>query len=71
MISDEIIDVLLPGPDDDHNIQANFAHHVAIILVDNMKFFKDNFSDIIDRHIKHKYSAEMAEKSVVVCVIMF
>lgn len=56
---------LLPSSIDNVTITNNFAIHVSRILTTNMPFF-ENLQDAVLRHIPHKFSTEMAQKSVVV-----
>ena len=60
---------ILPTSDDDNKLRTNMSILVSRILCKHMKFFKVCFADIAIWHIKHKYSAEMSEKSHVVSMI--
>lgn len=65
---------LLPSEEDAQILRSNFAMHIARVLK-HMKFFKQ-FGSGLERHIRHKYYAEMSKKSKVVskcllCGIVF
>jgi L1 cell adhesion molecule like protein len=57
---------LLPSASDDIALEQNFAILVSRVLATHFKFFKFTFDDVVQGHIEHKFSAEMAKKSVVV-----
>ena len=57
---------LLPTADDNKALRKNFIIFVSRFLASNMWFFKFTFDGVIQGHIKHKYSKEMATKSTVV-----
>ena len=40
------------------------------VLCEHVEFFKKNFEDIVDTHIKHEFYDEMSMKSITVSVIM-
>ena len=40
------------------------------VLCEHVEFFKKNFEDIVDTHIKHEFYDEMSMKSIMVSVIM-
>ena len=65
---------LFPTAEDHIALQQNFVVHIARILAAYMPFFSFAFADVVDKHIKHEYSKEMAQKSQVVsirfCVLM-
>ena len=46
---------VLPSNTDESNINHNFALIVSRRLVDHLKYFKQNYYDVVDRHniIKH------------------
>lgn len=60
---------LLPTLDDDKALRKNFIVLGSRLLASNMKFFKFTFDGVIQQHIKHKYSKEMATKSTVVSIV--
>ena len=62
---------LLPTLDDDIAHQKNFIVLGSRILASNMKFFKFTFDGVIQQHIKHNYSKEMATKSTVVSIVSY
>jgi L1 cell adhesion molecule like protein len=57
---------LLPTSTDNQILRKNFTVHISRILAQNMPFISHTFSDVIDWHISHQYSKEMARKSEVV-----
>ena len=77
-LSDEIPDIssipllsipvhtILPSTVDGQTLIHNFTLLTSRILVDNLKHFTENYSDVVDRHIKHAYYREMSQKSITV-----
>ena len=61
---------LLPTPEDDVALRDNICVLMSRILCAHVEFFKINFEDIVDTHIKHEFYDEMSMKSIVVSVIM-
>ena len=57
---------LLPTKFDDAALKENVSVLVSRVLCTHLTFFHDYFKDVVDWHIKHKYYAEMAKKSLVV-----
>ena len=51
---------LQPTALDDQILQNNISTLISLILCNRMEFFKVCFQDIIQWHIKHKYSTEMS-----------
>ena len=62
----EVLEKVLPTDCDDAVVQDEFALLVARMMCDNMPCFKENFSDVVQCHIPHKYVQEMSSKSEVV-----
>ena len=54
---------VLPSDSDHQSLMHNFALLVSRHLVDHIRYFKENYSDIVIRHIKHDYYDEMSQKS--------
>lgn len=59
------ISTFLPDRDDCRSLRSNYAILLGRELVKSIPYFKD-FADCIPIHIKHMYSQEMSQKSVVV-----
>lgn len=57
---------LQPTALDDEILHDNISTLISRILCTRMEFFKVCFQDLIQWHIKHKYTIEMSQKSVVV-----
>ena len=53
-------DILLTN-EEYSSLKTNFGILVSRMLCQNFKYFKTNFSDVVTRHITHKYSKEMSE----------
>lgn len=66
---EDVISTVLPTEEDDAIIHDEFSILVARILCSHITYFKDTFADIVDRHIQHKYSQEMSQKSEVVSIV--
>ena len=60
-----VADNMLPSRSDDQALKENFAKLVSRVLVEHLRYFKLSFEDVVDWHIKHQFSEEMAKKSVV------
>ncbi|KAL5467006.1 hypothetical protein EMCRGX_G031171 [Ephydatia muelleri] len=56
---------LLPTPEDDVALRDNICVLMSRILCAHVEFFKINFEDIVDTHIKHEFYDEMSMKSIV------
>ncbi len=61
----KIWDASLPSDDDFHYMRGYFTDMTKRILVENMKYFHDHFSDCVDAHIRHEFSVESSQKSTV------
>jgi len=59
------VSVFLPDQEDCRSLRSNYAVLLGRELVRSIPYFKE-FTDCIPSHINHKYSREMAQKSVVV-----
>ena len=62
----EVFKTILPSPHDNEIMATYFSKLVARVLVTHMPFFKVTFADVVDWHIPHQFSQEMARASVVV-----
>lgn len=49
------VDVVLPSFADQQAIKHNFTLLVSRILVEHLQYFKESYSDAIDRHIVHEH----------------
>ena len=47
-------------------LKQNFAIHISRIIADYLSIFKEDFKNLVPRHIPHKYSKEMSMKSKIV-----
>lgn len=65
---DYVPNSILPRHGDDTIIKENIAILISRILYERLSFFNFSFDGVIQWHIKHKYSAEMSCKSVVVSI---
>ena len=54
---------VIPSVTDEKNLLHNFALLVGRQLVDHMKYFAENYSDVVTRHITHDFYKEMSTKS--------
>ena len=54
LVSIPVNDVL-PSKTDESNLTHNFTLLVCRQLVDHLKYFRENYSDVVNRHIKHDY----------------
>ncbi len=61
--------ILLPSVGDDAAMMSNFLFLIKKVVCEHINFFNTSCSDVLDRHLKHKYSEEMARKSEVVSYI--
>ncbi len=55
----------LPDPDDCVQLRKHFATLIGRVLVDEVPYFKI-FKDCVARHIPHKHSDKMSQKSEIV-----
>jgi L1 cell adhesion molecule like protein len=63
---EKIATSLLPSKLDDQTLKHHFAILVSRVLATHIKFFSFGFDDVVQWHIQHVFSKQMAEKSVVV-----
>lgn len=56
----------LPDANDCAALCNNYAVILSRVLADEVSYFKNIFGDCVDRHIQHKYSSQMNEKSKMV-----
>ena len=61
---------ILPSQTDEISIKHNFAILVSRQLVEHMKHFKENYSDVVQKHLVHDYYEEMSQKSEIVRIII-
>ena len=54
---------VLPSITDEKSLLHNFTLLVGRLLVDHMKYFSENYGDVVTRHIMHDYYEEMSQKS--------
>lgn len=64
-----VLPKLLPSKDDDAVIYDDFAILLARMMCDNMPYFKENYGDVVERHIPHKHQEEMSARSEVVSTV--
>ena len=57
---------ILPDSQDYHLLKERFIIHVSRIISTYLDFFKEDFKNIVQRHIPHRYSSEMCHKSEIV-----
>ena len=60
---------ILPSAADEQNLMHNLAILTSWMLVDNLKYFNDNYFDVVNRHIEHDFYEEMSQKSKLVSCI--
>lgn len=60
---------LLPTPGDDAALKKNISILISRILCKHVDFFRLSFNDLVNHHIKHKFSEEMSAKSSIVSLI--
>lgn len=63
---DKIAESLLPSLSDDSSMKTDFAILVSRVLAKHLEFFSFGFQDVVQWHISHKFSMQMAKKSTVV-----
>ena len=63
------LSAFLPSPADCKELRANYAVLLGRIVVKKLSYFKV-FEDCVVRHITHKHSDVMKQKSVIVSTIM-
>ena len=54
---------ILPDSEDYHLLKERFVIHVSRIISTYLDFFKEDFKNIVQRHIPHRYSSEMCHMS--------
>ena len=62
----DVISKIFPNEQEEILIHDEFAILLARMLCSHIPYFKKTFADVIDWHIKHRYSSEMSTKSEVV-----
>ena len=60
---------ILPTSNDYEKIKENMAILVSRIIADHIRFFAEDYKSIVTRHILHKYTSQMSQKSEVVSYI--
>ena len=60
---------LLPTAADYSALRKNFVISLSRLLNNDMEFFKFSFDGIVQFHLDHKYSKEMAAKSNIISVL--
>ena len=62
----EVIQKILPTSTDDESFLDKFAVLLGRMLCNHITYFKENFGDVVERHIPHLYSQDMSKKSEIV-----
>ena len=62
---------ILPDSEDYHLLKERFVIHVSRIIIAYLDFFKEDFKNLVQRHIPHRYSSEMCHKSEIVSTYYF
>ena len=57
---------LLPSTTDNQMVKEHFAILVARVLVEHIPYFAEDFKGLVENHIAHQYTSEMAKTSAVV-----
>ena len=57
---------VLPSNTDQKNLLHNFTLLTSRLLVENFKYFRENYSDAVQCHIQHDFYDEMSKKSTTV-----
>ena len=57
---------VLPSITDERNLLHNFTLLTSRLLVEHFKYFRENYSDVVGKHIKHEFYDEMSQKSTIV-----
>lgn len=60
------VNEVLPSATDEQNMMHNFTLLVARQLCEHLKYFRENYSDVVSKHITHQYYEEMCMKSHIV-----
>lgn len=60
---------ILPTHQDYLSLKERFVVHVLRIIVMHLTFFKKDFKGLVPKHLPHRYSSEMSERSEVVSVV--
>lgn len=61
---------ILPTVTDAANLSHNFALLIERKLVEHVRYFRENYSDVVTRHIKHEFYEEMSRKSETVLSLL-
>ena len=65
------ISSFLHNKDDESMLRTRMSSIIGRVLVTHLKYFRDNYEDVVTWHIPHAHSEEMAEKSTIVCLMRF
>jgi hypothetical protein len=68
-VSELPIDTLLPSATDSQCLTNEFSVLVGRVLVSELRYFRDTFTDVISNYTPHQYRKEMSRKSEIVCCI--
>ena len=52
---------VLPNSEDYQLLKQNFAIHISRIIADYLLIFKEDFKNLVPRHIPHKYIAKRCQ----------
>ena len=63
------VQAVLPSVTDASNILHNFTLLVCRELVKYMRYFRENYADVVSHHITHDYYKEMSSKSETVLIL--
>lgn len=62
---------ILPTSNDYDKIKENMAILVSRIIADRIRFFAEDYKGVVTRHIPHKYTSQMSQKSEVVSYVRY
>ena len=60
------VHTVLPSITDERNLLHNFTLLKSRLLVEYFKYFSENYTDVVEKHIKHDFYDEMSQKSTIV-----
>ena len=60
------LSIYFHSQEDEENLRERMSILVSRIVCHHIPHFKENYSDVVCRHVKHEFSKEMKQKSELV-----